>query len=160
MKKWSELMRDNKGTIIEEMIQSFIEAEDEPLGTSISVEIDHDGNVWRTGALECNTQSTTSWKGESFVVVSIGAWELDYNMYDLLENNLPEYNDIYDEFKKYSKHCKYISESDLSDFMLQNYPDVLDKWNRDEYTYTIESFEEDVQERFEALLEDQIEIES
>ena len=68
MKKWSELMEENKDDIMQNMVDAFKQAEGGMSGWHVGVEIDQAGNIWTTGILSQGSQSESSWKGETFIV--------------------------------------------------------------------------------------------
>ena len=68
------------------------EMEDMPMGSRAHIEVDINGNVWRTGALT-GGQSISSWEGESFIVAEIEAGTLEDIWWDYYNYSKEEIED-------------------------------------------------------------------
>jgi len=141
MKKWSELMEENKDVIIEKMVEAFKEAEGGMSGWHNGVEMDQDGDVWTTGIMSQGSQSQSSWEGKTFIIDWIKTWNSEYDEYETLKNNLPECDDIYNAFEQFK-----VDEDDeyayFRDFMREKYPEKLEQWDDETKQFEIDSYEE------------------
>ena len=159
MKKWSELMEENREVIIEKMVAAFEEAEGGMPSSSIGVEIDQDGDVWTTGMMSRGNQSESSWEGKTTIVDNINAWTFDYNELDELNSNLPELNYIKEAFEKYK-----IEEDDeyasFRMFMINNHIGKLDEWDREAFQLELDSFRDNANDRLNTIIENQKQNES
>ena len=98
MRKWSELMEENREAIVEKMVDAFKDAEGGMSGWFTGVEMDQDGEVWTTGTMSQGSQSQSSWEGKTFVVTSIPSWSVDVPSFEVEGmKQLTELRKEYDE---------------------------------------------------------------
>ena len=159
MRKWSELMEENKDVIVKKMVEAYEKAESNMSGWHFDIEMDQDGDVWTSGLLSRGSQSQSSWEGKTFIVVSIDTWVFDYDEMQTLNNNLPECNDIYEAFEqhKIDQDDEYAS---FRDFMNENYPEKLWQWDDEAKQFEIDSYEEYARDKLRDIIRNQKEYES
>jgi len=127
MRKWSELMKENREKIADKMVEAFKEAEGGMSGWHVGVEMDQDGGVWTTGTLSQGTQSESSWKGETTIIDWIGTWNADYSTDELkdaeeLKEQYAEYEQLRDDEEKGDEYPEFDS---FYDFLNDRYFELL-----------------------------------
>ena len=157
MKKWAELMEENREKITDCMIKAFKEAEGCMSGWHVGVEMDELGNVWTTGVLYQGSQSKSSWIGKTTIIDWIAAWNLDYEEENIFENK--DYAYLKQEFKNYK-----IDNDDeyaiLRSWMLENHSDILDIWDQAVRDMTIDGFYDEIDDKLNEIIRNQKEYDS
>jgi len=157
MKKWSEIMKENKEEILVKMVDAFKEAEGGMSGWHIGIEIDQDGDVWTTGILSSGSQSVESWEGKTTIVTWINTWNVDYDDRDFLSD--PDNAYLEAEFDDYKK----VTDDELlpfEDFMMTEHPEILEVWDAQAIEVEIDAFYDNAADLLDNEISLQIETES
>lgn len=157
MKKWSEILEENKDDIMQKMVDAFKKAEAGMSGWHVGVEIDQAGNIWTTGILSQGSQSESSWKGETFIVDWISTWNVDYEEENFLDD--ADYAYLKEEFEQHKKDTddEYLI---LREWMINNHSDILENWDRIAKEVEVDGYYDNVQDKLDQIIENQKEYES
>ena len=157
MKKWSEILEENKDDVMQNMVDAFKQAEGGMSGWHVGVEIDQAGNIWTTGILSQGSQSESSWKGETFIIDWISTWNVDYEEENFLDD--ADYAYLKDEFEQYKKDNddEYLI---LREWMINNHSDILENWDRIAKEVEVDGYYDNVQDKLDQIIENQKEYES
>ena len=166
MRKWSELMEENKDLIVEKMVDTFKEAEGGMSGWQIGVEMDQSGDVWTTGIMSQGSQSQSSWEGKTFVIDWIKTWEADYSTDDLiydseLKDQYTEYEQLITDAHKNDEYPEFNSFCDfLNDHYFELYREVSDRLTQTYKQFEIDEYWEVANNNLEDIIEKQKEYET
>lgn len=161
MKLWSELMKENREVIVEQMVEAFKEAESVISGWHVGVEMDQSGDVWTTGIMNQGSQSQSSWEGKTFIINWVKTWESDYSM-DELENA----EELKDQFTEYEQLINDANENDeypefqsfyefLDDRYFELYREVSSRITQDNKEFEISEYWEIANEKLDEIIEQQ-----
>ena len=138
MKKWSSIVESKRNEVIECMVEAYKSTEGTMQGWQVHIELD-ENDVWVTGLMSQNSQSGSSFNGDSYIFHVQSSWELDYNVEEALEAEYPE---IYAQFDGY----------DINKFM-REHKDILEELSQNEFEAQISNFKDIVDDIFDSNLE-------
>lgn len=131
---WAKIMEDNRDAIEEKIQQAKAETFETMQGWHVDIEIDESGDVWTTELFSHGSQSMSSYKGETFIVCSIGSWTVE----------LDEAEEIKHDEKLYAEYLTQKDTDDgyytTSEFMNAKYPDTLEEWVNDAKNFELSEF--------------------
>lgn len=146
---WAEVMEANRDTIIEKMVQAKKETEGTMQGWGVDVEIDENGDCWVSGLLSQNSQSMSSYKGETFIVATVKSWEVDVNEEEAIKTE-PEMLKEYLAQQNEDGGHEYAYQ-----FMAEKYPEKVEEWRTDTIEYEVDAYAEEADRLLDQRIEDE-----
>lgn len=161
MNKWSKLIKENRDTIIDKMVEAYTDAEGIPSGWHTSVEMDRDGNVWVNGIMSQGSQSRSSWAGKTHVVKNISSWEVEVPSFvieddEAVQQQRDEYYRLEEEAEKNDEEFEYDS---FYSYLADRYPDLLreveETNNKAEREYQIDCYRDNASDELDYIIKDE-----
>jgi len=132
---WVKIMEDNRESIEETIREAKKETYNTMQGWHYDVEINEKGESWTSGP-HSNSQSMSSYKGETYIVCSLKSWSADY--YDV-RDYIRYDKELNDEFLVQKENEDgYDSEYE---FIENIHPEKLDEWTEDEKEAELSEFD-------------------
>ena len=161
MKKWSELMEENRETIVEKMVDAFKEAESGMSGWHNGIEMDQDGDVWTTGIMSQGSQSESSFNGRTFIIDWIDTWEADYSTDELrdadeLKAQYAEYEKMIEDAEKNDAYPEFGSFFDfLNEKYFELYQEVNNRIIKGNTEFEISEYWEYAETKLDGIIKNQ-----
>ena len=146
---WSEIMEQNRDKIIEKIIEAKKETEGTMQGWGVDVEINQEGDVWTTGLMSQNSQTMSSWEGETKSITRVVSWNAEVNEEEAIKYDEKLYAE-YLEQKEIREYSYFAYE-----FMRDYYHGTLREWEENEYDEEIDAYTEQAEEELDRIIYDE-----
>jgi len=149
---WIEIIEASRERILDCAVQAKKDTYGTMQGWHVDVEMNKNGECWVTGLESSGSQSISSYKGETFIVMGVDSWEIDTDYEGMIKDN----KDLYKEFlgqkeEGYEYAYKFIQEK---------YPEIYKEWEDDTVDYEVDEFREVANMLIDGRIENETEYET